>query len=440
MLVLVVGGLPEAAQSQHADLQSMIDAARAGDTLLVASGNYEGNFILNKRLALIGEGMPVLRGIGQGSVVTILADSCTVRGFVIENSGSMLVDEDAGVLIQSSGNLVEQNDLREVLFGIYVFAGGRNRLVRNTIHGRPERSLGERGSGVHLWNSRSNRLAGNIITGVRDGIYIQNANDTWIEDCQVWDVRYGVHYMYADSNTFRRNSFRNNIAGAAIMYSRQICMSHNVFSDNRSFSSFGVLFQDCHGVVVDSNVIADNAVGMFLEASTDNLFRNNVIARNDLALQMFQNSIHNVFVGNNFIDNLSPLTIVGKTTGSIWSENGKGNYWSSYDGYDLDGDGVGDVPMKIQNVFQYLEGRNPNVRLFLYSPASQALSIAAKTFPVIAFNEELDRHPLMSSTSIESTSNTTVEGPNPAMSLSLIILLGSVSTGCVVLHRRLGKP
>jgi hypothetical protein len=112
-------------------------------------------------------------------------------------------------------------------------------------------------------------------------------------------------------------------------------------------------------------------------------------------LHMFQNSINNTFSENNFVDNLTPLAIVGKRTESHWNANDRGNYWSSYDGYDLDGNGIGDIPMKIQNVFQFLEGQNANVRLYLYSPASQALAVAAKAFPIININEEADERPLM---------------------------------------------
>ncbi len=376
-------------------LQSRINAAYPGDTLVISRGTYSGNLLLNKRLTLIGIDKPIIRGEGKGSVITITADSCVVRGFIVEHCGSMLVEENAGILVKSDYNLVEQNDLHDILFGIYLMHAERNSILNNKIVGRRHLEVGERGSGIHIWNSQHNRFSGNSITDVRDGFYIQNASHSWIEQNEAHNVRYGVHYMYADSNTFLRNRFTDNVAGAAIMYSTGIRMRHNVFSHNRGFSSFGILFQDCHGLIADSNVIADNVVGMFFESSTDNVFRNNVIAQNDVALQMFQNSINNSFTGNNFVDNLSPLTIVGKRTGSRWNEHGRGNYWSSYDGYDLDGDGIGDTPMKIQNVFQYLEGQNANVRLYLYSPASQALAVAASAFPIININEEADNKPLM---------------------------------------------
>jgi nitrous oxidase accessory protein len=254
--------------------------------------------------------------------------------------------------------------------------------------------FGQRGSGIHIWNSYDNTLIGNIISDARDGFYIQNASRTIIAANEVSRVRYGLHYMYADSNVFLGNVFSDNVAGAAVMYSSGIVMRRNLFLRNRGFASYGILFQDCHRMEADSNIIADNVVGMFFEASTDNVFRHNIIAQNDLALYMFQNSTQNTFTENNFIDNLSPLTIVGKTTQTRWSKDGRGNYWSSYDGYDLEADGIGDVPMKIQNVFSYLEGRNSTIRLYLYSPASQALAAAAVAFPIFAVNREVDDKPL----------------------------------------------
>jgi nitrous oxidase accessory protein len=375
-------------------IQQRIDAASPGDTILVSTGTYAGNIAIHKRVTLIGSEGAIVRGDGTGSVVTITADSCVIAGFTIEHSGGMLMDEDAGILLRSSGNVIERNRLHDILFGIYLLRSHRNIIRDNSVTGKRELEVGERGSGIHIYDSHHNRFTGNVISFARDGFYIQNANHTWIEGNEVSNLRYGLHYMYADSNTFLRNRFFDNVAGAAIMYSRGIVMRRNSFIHNRGFASYGILFQDCHEMVADSNIVADNVVGMFFEASTNNYFRHNVIARNDVALNMFANSSMNTFTENNFIDNLSPLTIVGKGTGSLWSQNGRGNFWSSYDGYDLDHDGIGDVPMKIQNAFSYLEGQHPNLRLYLYSPASQALAAATNAFPILDINLEADPYPL----------------------------------------------
>jgi nitrous oxidase accessory protein len=418
--LLVLVWTLRAAAAQHAlppggaapnAVQRAIDAASPGDTILVPAGTYAGNLTVRKRMTILGAGGPVLLGSGMGSVVTITADSCVLEGFVVEHSGAMLVNEDAGVLLKCAGSVVRKNVLRDVLFGIYLMHAERNTVADNEITGRKQLEFGERGSGIHIWNSEHNRFTGNRITDVRDGFYIQNASHSWIEGNEAFGIRYGLHYMYADSNTFLGNSFHDNIAGAAIMYSRGIVMRNNVFAHNRGFTSFGILFQDCHGLTADSNVVADNVIGMFFEASTDNSFRHNVVAQNDIGLEMFQNSTNNSFTENNFIDNLNPLAIVGKRTESRWSVGGRGNYWSGYDGYDLDGDGVGDIPMKIQNVFQYIEGQHANVRVYLYSPASQALAVASKAFPIIRINEEADDRPLMRPFDMRSMPAVRMAGP-----------------------------
>src|SRR5262249_21761154 len=149
---------------------------------------------------------------------------------------------------------------------------------------------------------------------------------------------------------------------------------------------------DC---LAEENFIISNATGIFMEALRRSTFRNNVIAENDVALQMFSSADENVFTSNNFVANLSPLALIGKNTTTRWQENGRGNYWSDYDGYDLDGDGIGDVPHKVQNIFEYMEGNYPRLRIYLDSPAAQALATAEKTFPVLKSSGEADRAPII---------------------------------------------
>lgn len=379
----------------YASIRDAIGRSAAGDTIRVEGGTYEGNLVLDKPVVLEGVGRPVLRGEGRGSVVTVVADGCTIRGFIVERSGGMLVDEDSGILLKSSGNRIEENELRDVLFGIYLFRSDRNAVRGNLIRGRDRLELGERGSGIHIWDSYDNEISGNTILGVRDGMYLQNACRSAILGNRVSHVRYGLHYMFSDDNRFEDNLFSNNVAGAAIMYSRRIVFRRNVFLSNRGFSSFGILFQDSEGCLAEDNLVVDNAVGIFMEALRGSVFRRNLVASNDVALMAFSSASGNVFHRNNFVENLSPIRVVGRNSGTRWTLEGVGNYWSDYDGYDLDSDGTGDVPFRIQNAFEYLEGNYPRLRLYFHSPASQALGLAEKLFPVLEGSPEFDEHPLM---------------------------------------------
>jgi nitrous oxidase accessory protein len=176
--------------------------------------------------------------------ISLLAPGCSIRGFRIEQSGGMLVYEDSGILLKSDGNHIENNQLRDVLFGIYFFRANHNTIAGNVLYGRKELGFGERGAGIHIWNCADNTITGNTITDMRDGMYLQNADRSVIRGNRVFAVRYGLHYMYSNDNVFEDNIFEDNVAGAAIMYSRNIRFWRNAFVHNRGFSSFGVLFQD----------------------------------------------------------------------------------------------------------------------------------------------------------------------------------------------------
>lgn len=398
--VLTVGKMP----ADFSSIQKAVNAARAGDTIQIQPGTYHEQIVLDRQLTLAGTGKPLVRGTGKGSVIEVQADGCVITGLRIENSGGDLTREDSGILIRSQGNQISDNELRDILFGIYLYHSHHNTIRNNVIAGRQNLETGSRGAGLHIWNSAENIVEDNSITETRDGMYFQYAPGNRVHRNRVFKVRYGLHYMYADDNEFTDNSFTGNVAGAAMMYSKGIRFRRNAFAHNRGFSSFGILFQDCEGIEAENNYIIDNAVGIFMEAVRDSRFHHNVIAENDLALHIFSSSDRNLFTQNNFIENLSPLHLIGRQSTTRWQENGQGNFWSDYDGYDLNEDGIGDVPHKVQNVFEYLEGNFPRLRLFLSSAAAQSLATAEKTFPVIKGSEETDAAPLMKAVVCETLS------------------------------------
>ena len=410
-------------------LSAAVAAASTGDTIQVTYGIYVERVVIDKRLTIEGIGKPVLHGTGTGSVVTVLADGCTIRGLVIENSGGDLQQEDSGILLKSQHNEIDQNELRDVLYGIYLYRSPGNTIRGNVIRGREALDIGERGAGLHLWDSPQNIIEDNIIDKARDGLYIQSCNGNSIRRNRVTNLRYGVHYMFSNDNRFEDNYFAGNIAGAAIMYSDRIEFRRNVFIHNRGFSSFGILFQECNDCLAEENFIIDNATGVFMEALRRSTFRGNVVAENDVALQMFSSADENTFTENNFVDNISPLQLIGKHTTTRWEKEGRGNYWSDYDGYDLNADGIGDLRHKVQNIFEYVEGQRPRTRIYLNSPAAQALALAEKTFPIIEGSPESDNAPLMKARAVRFPEE--LEKPSHQSGVFLAVLSLAMLSGAV---------
>lgn len=414
---------------QEGDVESIgeaLDKASPGDHIYVYPGIYLGQIVIDKPVSLIGIGTPILDGGGKGDVVSIKADGVTVKGFEIMGSGKELADSDAGIKCYSKGNIIEDNRIVNNLFGVYLFKSPDNIIRRNLIKGRPAKDkvakmspkdieevnkyagyhpsfAGEGGDGIHLFAATKNLIEGNIILDTRDGIYFNYAHENRLINNRIDGVRYAIHYMYTDDNYFEGNIATNNVAGAAPMFSKRIVFRKNVFAHNRGYRSFGILFSSCNDCLAEENIIIDNTRGVLFDVSYNNVFRNNLVAANDIGIDLISSSGFNKLFENNFIDNLEQIAFragrIGE--GNIFHYEEKGNYWNDYKGFDLDKDGIGDTPHLTGDPFTYLMNKTPAVRLFLNSPAAKALDFAENMFPVINIPKAQDLYPLMKPVEVE---------------------------------------
>lgn len=361
-------------------LQSRIDSAPSGATIRVAPGTYRGDVVIRKPIRLIGEEHPLILGSGAGTVVQIASDGVVIDGFDVDGRGGGDLGRDAsGIYIAAKHVTVRNCRIRNSLFGIYLREASNALVERCTIRGIPGKEPGDKGSGIHVWNTDHFRLFDNDIADVRDGFYIQSSSHGEIARNRARDLRYGLHYMFSDDNVFDENTFENGAAGTALMYSRRILFRRNRFIHNRGFASVGLLLKTCDDVIAEDNLIADNARGIFMEGSSRNIFRRNVIAASDSALVIYDSSSENRFEDNSFVANLTPLTLVGRRTDTRFDAN----YWSDNDEPDLDGDGRSDRPYRLSNAFDHLRGNLVAADLFAQGLAAKAIAAAEESFPVL---------------------------------------------------------
>ena len=384
-----VEGRPAAAALSP--LQARIDAAPEGSVVEVAPGTYRGDLYVDRRLTLIGRGRPRLEGSGGGSVVRIRANGVVLEGFDIDGRGGGDLGRDtSGIHVAAKDATLRDCRVSNSLFGIYLREASGASVVRCEIRGIRGKDPGEKGSGIHVWNTEGFRLEGNLIVDVRDGIYIQSSGHGVIRGNTARDLRYGLHYMFSDDNLFEDNSFENGAAGTAIMYSKRIVFRRNRFLHNRGFASVGLLLKSCEDVTAESNLIADNARGIFLEGSDRNVFRGNVVAESDVAIVLYDSCSRNRFEDNLFLGNLTPLALVGRRTDTAFD----GNFWSGNPEPDLDGDGRTDRPYRLSSVFDHIRGNLTAADLLTGSLAASALSAAERAFPVLEPVSVEDRSPL----------------------------------------------
>ncbi len=379
-------------------------AARDGDTVIVPAGIHPEHVILDKRVRLVGKPGAVIDGENEGTVVRVTAAGAEVRGLRIRNSGDTYRTEDAGIRIDHAANVrIADTRIEDTLFGLFVVQGDGCVLERSTIIGKDLPHV-RRGDGIRLWYSSGCHLLGNTVERSRD-VIIWYSSDTVAEDNTIRASRYGLHYMYSDRNVFRRNRFEDNQVGATIMYSRGIELEGNTFSFSDGFSAPGLLVKDADDVFIVGNRFVGNQTGLFFDDAPQAKdgrveVRRNWIARNavGIALQPLTERIE--FSDNAFIGNRVQVQVLGSGSAerNLWAIDGRGNYWSDAVVYDANGDGISELPVRLENTYEALADRYPELAFFDGSPSADAIDTAARLFPIFAPRPKLtDPHPLMKS-------------------------------------------
>jgi nitrous oxidase accessory protein len=418
-------------------LQARLDAAPAGSRVVVEAGTYRGDLFVDKPLHLVGIGRPLLQGSGSGSVLRIRAADVVVEGFDIDGLGGGDLGRDtSGIHVAAPRAAIRNCRIRRALFGVYLREAPGSTVQGTIVEGVPGLEAGEKGSGIHVWNTDGFTLTDNRIYEARDGLYIQSSPHGFVARNVASRVRYGLHYMFSDDNVFEDNLFEHAAAGSAIMYSNRIQFRRNRFLHNRGFASVGLLFKTCDDVVAEDNLIADNARGIFLEGSNRDLFRRNVIAESDVAIVLYDSCARVRFEGNSFVSNLSPLMLVGRRTDTVVA----GNYWSDNRELDLDGDGYADRPYRLSSVFDHMRGNLTAADLYAQGLAAAALGAAEITFPVLAAVAVEDRRPLARPPALPRVPRPERQARSAGLA-GLAISLGLVVMGAVAAGgARRGRP
>jgi nitrous oxidase accessory protein len=385
----MVDGRPSA--RDVSPVQRLIDAAATGSTVEIPPGRYVGDVIVDRPMRLVGRGRPLLVGSRAGSVVRVRAPNVVVEGIDIDGVGGGDLGRDAsGIHVAAAHATIRDCRIVNTLFGVYLREADGAVVERCSIRGIRGKDAGEKGSGIHIWNTNGYTIDGNEIVDVRDGLYIQSSSGGRIVRNRARDLRYGIHYMFSDDNTFEDNLFENGAAGAALMYSRRIVFRRNRFLHNRGFASVGLLLKACDDVIAEDNLIGDNARGVFIEGSYRDRFRRNIVAESDVAIVLYDSVGQVEFAGNSFVANLTPLSLVGRRTDTVFA----GNYWSGHHEPDLDGDGRADRPYRLSSVFDHLRSNLTAADLFTQGFAASALGAAERAFPVLDAVPVEDRAPL----------------------------------------------
>ncbi len=377
----------------HQSISAAIETASDGDEILVKEGTYlEFGLEVHKRISIIGIGEVVIDGQEQGTIFSFHADGFKLEGLTIKNVGHSFTKDYAAVLIHRCEYFeVKDLILENVFFGILIEKSHNGVVSGNTISSQAEKE-GNSGNGIHIWHSSGMMVTENEVFKLRDGIYFEFVTNSFISHNVSHDnIRYGLHFMFSNNDDYEDNTFSSNGAGVAVMFSKFINMRNNVFKDNWGAASYGLLLKEIYDAEIEGNTFLRNTTAINVEGSTRINYTLNSLNSNGWAIKITGACYDNIFEANDFNNNSFDLSYNGQLNNNRF----EGNYWSSYAGYDLDKDGIGDVPFRPVKLFSYVVNRTPESIVLLRSLFVDLIDFSERVSPVFTPDKLIDDRPLM---------------------------------------------
>jgi len=367
-------------------LQEAINSAEAGSKLELPAGVYKGNIVINKPLIIDGVNKKaIIEGDGNGTVIKVTSPNVTLKNLTIRHSGAQHERVDAGVALnKASYSKVINCKIVDVLFGIDMQETHNSLIENNYITSKPF-SLGLRGDAIRLWYSNDNILRKNFVTKSRDFV-VWYSHGNLIEENFGEYCRYSLHFMYTGKNIVKNNTYEHNSVGIFFMYSQDTIATGNIVKNSLGTTGLGIGLKDASNYTIKDNTLIYCARGFYVDRSpfqpdTKNFIENNKILYNAEAVHFHSLSIANEFKGNFIkgnIENIVNDSYNTKVEQNLWD----GNYWDNYQGFDKNGDGIGDTP----HIERYYADKmwlfKPEVKFFYASPVIGVVNFLAKLAPL----------------------------------------------------------
>ncbi|RYZ24559.1 MAG: nitrous oxide reductase family maturation protein NosD [Chitinophagaceae bacterium] len=374
-------------------LRQGITAAQSGDTVLLYGGVYrEGNIVIDKPLTLLGIDGPVLDGQGRYEQLTLTGERIRVKGLHFTGTGYSGMNDNAAIsLINARFVTIERNVIERAFFAVHVANASYCTIAFNRISGIPKTEQTS-GNGIHLWKCANMLVEHNDVQGHRDGIYFEFVTYSAIRfNNSHNNIRYGLHFMFSNNDSYEQNTFSANGAGVAVMYSNHVHMRGNLFRRNWGANAYGLLLKEISDAEIRQNVFEANTAGILMESTNRIDVLTNTFRGNGWALRISASCNDNTVRVNNFQGNTFDVA----TNGDLMLNRFVNNYWDKYEGYDLNRDGKGDVPYHPVSLYSMVIERNPHSVMLLRSFMVALLDKAEKAMPSLTPGQMVDNSPLM---------------------------------------------
>ncbi|MGM0580993.1 MAG: nitrous oxide reductase family maturation protein NosD [Bacteroidota bacterium] len=361
------------------------------DTIMVKAGVYNENLIsIEKPLTIIGEEGAIVDSQEGDEIFIVQSDNVTIQNMTLKNIGVSYIKDRAAIRLNRVQDVkILNNTLINTFFGIYLQKSNNCVVDGNKIIGGAE-DESTAGNAIHIWQGKRIQVSNNEVSSHRDGIYFEFVDESYIaNNISRNNMRYGLHFMFSNNDLYENNRFQNNGSGVAVMFSKNIEMIDNEFLDNWGGASYGLLLKEISDGSIENNNFSRNTVGIYAEGANRLSIKNNLFHNNGKAMDIKGNSLDNQIIKNDFVGNTFEVLTNSKSNLNHF----EGNYWSQYSGYDLNKDGIGDVPHRPVNLFAIVTDKIPAASMLLHSFLVNSLDAAERLFPQFIPEQLIDQKP-----------------------------------------------
>ncbi|HIE46067.1 MAG TPA: nitrous oxide reductase family maturation protein NosD, partial [Flavobacteriaceae bacterium] len=140
-----------------------------------------------------------------------------------------------------------------------------------------------------------------------------------------------------------------------------------------------------------SNLFEKNTIGINIDSCNRNKYKSNHLYNNGWAIKFQGASTYNFFQFNNFVNNSFDLSFKS----SLKNNKFEANHWSEYRGYDLDKDGIGDVPHRPLKLFSFITTNTPDSVVLLRSLFVDIINFSEQVSPIFTPENLVDKKPII---------------------------------------------
>jgi len=369
-------------------LQETIDRAPAGATLKLPKGIYRGNIVINKPLSLIGtEDNVIIQGEKHGTVVTVNSAQVTLRNLHIRGSGDRMENIDAAIALDHVTQCtIDHCNISDSLYGIDMNMVKDSVVSDNYITSR-QYTLPLRGDALKLWYASHNIIRNNTIAYTRD-VTLSYSGHNLITHNTFLHSRYGLHLAMSHANRIEHNTFQYNSVGILMMGIKDTNITYNKILSSNGAAGIGVVADKVSNFHFEYNSVKYNTKALYIDTKSvergrQRFITHNTISYNGEAFHFHTDIKNNVITHNRIQGNLED--VIQDIKGSRKKTNIIAyNYWDRYEGFDRDGNHIGDTPHTVFLYADQLWKYDNKIKFFYATPIMSVINFLSRIAPFIS--------------------------------------------------------